>query len=247
MKNKKISIYVATHKKAKFPEDKIYVPIRVGAALNKDDFGFVRDDTKENISKKNKSFCELTAAYWIWKNDKSDIVGLVHYRRYFFKRKKKMSLENILDKNEIENILDDYDIIVPNRTFIIKHNAKNSWYKTHMPKDYDLVREIILEKYPDYLDSFDRFSRKKSLYICNMFISKKEIFNAYYSWLFDILFELEKRTDINNYDDYNKRLFGFMSERLFNVWLLNHKEFSVKRMPVYNTDKRPYNQYFMIN
>lgn len=247
MDNSSVSIFVAAHKKAKFPDDKMYIPIRVGAALNKDDFGYVRDDTKDNISNKNKSFCELTATYWIWKNDKSDIVGLTHYRRYFFKRKKKMDFKNILNKKDIISILKDYDIIVPNRTFIIKHNAKNSWYKTHIAKDYDLVRDIISEKYPDYLESFDKFSRKKTLYICNMFITRKEIFDDYYSWLFDILFELEKRVDISKYDDYNKRLFGFMSERLFNVWLLNHKELKIKRMPVYNTDKRPYNQYLMIN
>ena len=62
-----------------------------------------------------------------------------------------------------------------------------------------------------------------------------------------LIFELEKRTDISQYDDYNKRLFGFMSERLFNVWLLKHKELKVQKMPVYNIDRRPYNQYLMIN
>ncbi len=246
-KENKISIYVATHKKAKFPEDKIYVPIRVGAALNKEDFGYLRDDTKDNISSKNKSFCELTATYWIWKNDNSDIVGLTHYRRYFFKKYKRMNFKNIIDKNDIKKILNNYDIIVPNRTFIIKHNAKQSWYKTHIAKDYDLVRDIIKGKFPDYLEAFDKFSKKKSLFICNMFISKKEIFDDYYSWLFDILFELEKKCDISNYDDYNKRLFGFMSERLFNVWLIKNKHLKIKKMPVYNTDRRPYNQWFMIN
>ena len=84
----KIKIYVATHKKVPMPEKSIYQPIRVGAALNEDDFGYVRDDTGDNISNKNKNFCELTATYWILKNDNSDIVGLKHYRRYFFKKGK---------------------------------------------------------------------------------------------------------------------------------------------------------------
>jgi HPr kinase/phosphorylase len=52
-----------------------------------------------------------------------------------------------------------------------------------------------------------------------MFISNKKLFNEYYNWLFDILFELESRIDISEYDDYNKRIYGFLSERLFNVWL----------------------------
>lgn len=247
MSKETIKIYVASHKKANFPNNKIYVPIRVGAALNDNDFGYVRDDTGDNISNKNKNFCELTATYWIWKNDKSDIVGLTHYRRYFFKRKKNNKLQNVLDKNDIKNILKDYDIIVPNRTFIIKHNVGKSWEKTHIKKDYDECRKIIEEMYPDYLSAFDEFSKSRTLYLCNMFISRKEIFDEYYKWLFDILFELEKRTDLSNYDDYNKRLFGFMSERLFNVWLKKHSELKIYRTPVYNIDRRPYNQYLMIN
>ena len=181
------------------------------------------------------------------KNDKSDIVGLTHYRRYFFKKHKNNKLENVLSEKEIREILKEKDIIVPNSTFIIKHNAEKSWEKTHIKKDYDECRKIIAEKYPDYVEAFEQFSKSRFLYICNMFIARKEIFDEYYKWLFDILFELEKRTDISNYDDYNKRLFGFMSERLFNVWLLKHKELKIQKMPVYNTDRRPYNQYLMIN
>lgn len=245
--SEKITIYVATHKKAEFPKEKIYKPIRVGSALNSDDFGYQRDDIGENISNKNKSFCELTATYWIMKNDKSDIVGLTHYRRYFFKKHKNNKLENVLSEKEIREILKEKDIIVPNSTFIIKHNAEKSWEKTHIKKDYDECRKIIAEKYHDYVEAFEQFSKSRFLYICNMFIARKEIFDEYYKWLFDILFELEKRTDISNYDDYNKRLFGFMSERLFNVWLLKHKELKIQKMPVYNTDRRPYNQYLMIN
>lgn len=245
--SEKITIYVATHKKAEFPKEKIYKPIRVGSALNSDDFGYQRDDIGENISNKNKSFCELTATYWIMKNDKSDIVGLTHYRRYFFKKHKNNKLENVLSEKEIREILKEKDIIVPNSTFIIKHNAEKSWEKTHIKKDYDECRKIIAEKYPDYVEAFEQFSKSRFLYICNMFIARKEIFDEYYKWLFDILFELEKRTDISNYDDYNKRLFGFMSERLLNVWLLKHKELKIQKMPVYNTDRRPYNQYLMIN
>lgn len=243
----KIKIYIATHKKAKMPIQSIYKPIRVGAALNKDDFGYVRDDTEENISLKNKNFCELTATYWILKNDKSDIVGLTHYRRYFFKKYRSNKLSNVLDEEDIRKILEKKDIIVPNSTFIIKHNVEKSWEKTHIKKDYDECRKIISEKYPDYLEAFDKFSKSKFIYLCNMFISRKEIFDLYYNWLFDILFELEKRVNLEEYDDYNKRLFGFMSERLFNVWLIKHQELKVQKMPVYNIDRHPYTQYLMIN
>ena len=41
--------------------------------------------------------------------------------------------------------------------------------------------------------------------------------------------------------------YGFMSERLFNVWLCKHKDLKIYRAPIYNLGRRPRNQYFMIN
>ena len=63
-----------------------------------------------------------------------------------------------------------------------------------------------------------------------MFIAKKEIFDEYYKWLFDILFELEKRTDVSNYDDYSKRIIGFFAERMMTVWVLKNN-LKVKELP----------------
>ena len=97
----------------------------------------------------------------------------------------------------------------------------------------------IKEKFPDYEESFLKVMDSWSMYTCNMFISKKEIFNQYYEWLFEILFELENRIDISKYNDYNKRIFGFLSERLFNVWLEKNKSlYKIKELYVFNTDKK---------
>ena len=48
---------------------------------------------------------------------------------------------------------------------------------------------------------------------------KKEIFDSYCKWLFDILFELEKRLDISDYSVNDARVFGFVAERLLDVWI----------------------------
>lgn len=238
---KKIKIYVAAHKEANFPDNPMYVPIEVGA-YNKENFLKVTDNTGDNISEKNPFFCELTATYWILKNDLCDIVGLTHYRRFFFK-KHTNKMEFILKKKDIEEILSDYDIIVPIKTYLVKYkNIKEAYANIHHIADYELCRKIIEEKYPSYLDAFDIVSNSRSFYACNMFISSKKIFDKYYNWLFDILFELEKRIDITSYDDYNRRIFGFLSERLFNVWLC-HENLKVKEMPVYNTHKKFLLQY----
>ena len=61
-----------------------------------------------------------------------------------------------------------------------------------------------------------------------MFIMDKKLFNEYAKWVFFILEELEKQVDISNYNDYNKRIYGFLSERLFNVWIEKHQELKIK-------------------
>jgi hypothetical protein len=59
-----------------------------------------------------------------------------------------------------------------------------------------------------------------------MFIMKKELADRYCEWLFDILFELEKHLDISDYSANDKRVFGFVSERLLDVWInVNHIKF----------------------
>ena len=84
-----IKVIVATHKKYKMPEDKLYLPLQVGGVLN-DKIGYAADDTGDNISVKNLSYCELTGLYWAWKNLDADAVGLVHYRRHFGKSREKL-------------------------------------------------------------------------------------------------------------------------------------------------------------
>ena len=238
---KKIKVYVATHKIAQFPENSIYVPIEIGA-YNKEKFTKVTDNTGENISNKNANYCELTATYWIMKNDKSDIVGLTHYRRYFFK-KHTNEMSQVLDRADIEVLLNEYDMIVPNKTYLFRYkNIKEAYCALHEKDDWEICKKIVKAKYPDYVEAFEELEKSRSFYACNMFISSKKIFDDYYNWLFDILFELESKIDISNYDDYNKRIFGFLSERLFNVWV-KYQDLKLKEVPVYNVDKKVMGQY----
>ena len=81
-------IIVAMHKSCEVPVDPMYFPLQVGAAgkdvlipLNRKE-PVARDDTGENISEKNPSYCELTGLYRAWKNLQAEVIGLVHYRRY---------------------------------------------------------------------------------------------------------------------------------------------------------------------
>ena len=217
-----IKILVATHKKYWMPEDKVYVPLHVGAE-NKTPLGYLPDNTGDNISAKNPNYCELTALYWAWKNLDCEYIGLCHYRRYFghkvhakdIKKKK----EAIFTKADYENLLTKYDVILPKKRNYYIETVHSQYEHARFKKDLDETEKIIAEKYPGYSEAFTRVMNRRKLYILNMFVMKKSLFDEYCTWLFDILFELEKRTDMTGYDTYEARLFGFMSERLFNVWL----------------------------
>ena len=80
-----IRLFVCCHQPSSVPEHPLLYPIQVGAALADTHFpGFLHDDSGENISRKNRVYCELTAQYWAWKNVEADYYGFFHYRRYLY-------------------------------------------------------------------------------------------------------------------------------------------------------------------
>lgn len=228
-------IIVTTHKFYWMPKYEIYFPLHVGKK-GKRSIGFHGDDTGSNISERNANYCELTGVYWAWKNLKCDVIGLCHYRRYFSHPIINVDEENkkrvIFNKEDYNRILIKYDVIVPWRHNLKTMTVKEHYCKEHYEKDLLETRAILEEKYPEYLKSFDQVMNQKKFYLFNMFVMKKELFDSYASWLFDILFELEKRIDISSYDNYQKRVYGFLSERLFNVWLRKNGNLRVKQVPV---------------
>ena len=215
-----IKIIVATHKKYWMPEDKMYLPIQVGAEGKKINLGYLKDDTGENISSKNKNFCELTGMYWAWKNLDADYIGLAHYRRHFcVKNSRGTKKERVLSYKQAEELIYKNDILLPNpRNYYIETNY-SQYAHAHHAIDLDITRDIIFEMFPDYLKAYDESMKKTIGHRFNMFIMKKAKFDEYCEWLFSILFELENRLDISNYNENDSRVFGFVSERLLDVWV----------------------------
>lgn len=235
-----IKILVATHKKYWMPKDDIYLPIHVGME-GKAYLGYIGDNTGDNISAKNANYCELTGLYWAWKNLKCDYVGLCHYRRYFANRnihinnaeKKKAA---ILHREDYEKLLQEYDVILPIKRNYYIETVRSQYEHAHNKRDLDEAEKIVKELYPEYSEAFTKVMKRNKLHILNMVVIKKVLFNEYCSWLFSILFELETRIDITNYNQYGARVFGFISERLFNVWL-EKQQLKIKEMPVVNLEK----------
>lgn len=233
-----VKVMIVTHKDVKRVKLEGYEYMQVGNAEDISDA--LRDNTDDNIAQKNSNYCELTAQYWMWKNLKCDIVGLVHYRRFFINRKVEFFGFSYLKKKKILKILSKKDFILPKKYKCIEPTIYENYKKHHYASDLDVIKDIINEMYPEYNESYEYIIYKqKKLYTRNMFIAKKEMADKYSKWLFDILFELEKRIDISDRDAYQKRIYGFLSERLINVWIY-HNKVKVCEKNIAFTDMNPF-------
>lgn len=239
-----IKIFICAHKEVPLPQHSYFLPIQAGAALHELIPGYQPDNEGDNISIKNPHFCELTCHYWVWKNLKNvDIVGLNHYRRYFDFKKKwpqfsadkhfiptEVFLKQDYQFPDIETILKKNDIILPiARHWRVSNTQQYADY--HIAKDWEMLRQIIKDRSPEYIPSFEKtmdHSNKAVGY--NMFITRWEHFDAYSKWLFDILFEVERRVPPID-DPVQSRIYGYMSERLINVFCEKH-HLRIKHVPL---------------
>lgn len=221
---KDIKLIVATHKKFQMPKDSnLYLPLHVGRE-GKVDLGYTGDNTGDNISTLNPYYCELTGLYWAWKNLDCDYLGLVHYRRYFTKvsqiYRDDVNIDDvILSQDVVEKLLEVADVIVPKKRKYYIETLYSHYDHTLDGSHLDETRKIISKLSPEYLVSFDKVMEQRSGYMFNMFIMSKELVNDYLSWLFPILNGLFEVVDMTNYSSFESRLYGRVSELLFNVWL----------------------------
>ncbi|MDI2112654.1 DUF4422 domain-containing protein [Commensalibacter nepenthis] len=238
-----VKILLCHHKQAPYVKNECFVPIHVGKEISKVSLDYcIGDNTGDNISAKNKSWCELTALYWAWKNLDADYYGLMHYRRYlhFKQDDNNFYIINQISETEIENggwdaenitrFCSQYDIITAPIWGIHPVGANHHlmtgydfYAKEHYSKDLDIVIEIIKEKYPQFYFSLLDTLANKHCFFGNIAIMKKKYFHEYCDFIFGVLSEAEKKIDISSYDSYQYRIWGFIAERLTNCYVIYAK------------------------
>lgn len=194
--------------KRNFPGE---ISIQAGADLTNKKICSVCDNTGDNISKKNKMYCELTALYWIWKNESSGYIGLDHYRRHF-----------ALDETDIKKLgKSDIDLVltIP----ILNHpNVRTVYEYVHVIDDWDVMLQAIKVLCPDYLDATQEVQYGIYYYPYNMMIARKEVFNKYCEWLFPILKWCEEKCKPKD-DPVQGRNIGYLAERLMTIYIVHHR------------------------
>ena len=224
------------------PQDDCYLPIHVGATLHPDVcLGMQQDNDGENISEKNSSYSELTALYWLWKNSSADYKGLVHYRRHFGKsgvrRSVKDAFERIANQDDFQRLFDQSGakVILPKARNYVIETIGDHYRHTHPGEHLDLTRDILAKKCPEYLPAFDAELKGTKAHMFNMLVAEGPVFDAHCTWLFPLLFELEKELRDVQYDSFAARYPGRISEFLLDVWLVTNG-ISWVEMPVVNPE-----------
>lgn len=236
---------IAMHKEFKpVVNDSSYHCVHVGSTLSNKCFdGCERDDSiDDNISYKNPYYCELTAQYWAWKKSlEVDYIGLVHYRRYFslpYSRRKQV----IIDSESIDKMMMKYDVILP---YIMNKpvfgGARLYKHKPNTDMPWVVISDIIQQFYPNIFPSFQKIIYGRRMCYGNMMIMRKDDFDNYSSFLFDVLKKCDESMKENGYEIV-PRMDGFLSECLLNVWCAyRFKENRVLRLPVINTELKKSN------
>lgn len=217
-------VLVAAHKPYTFPKDEAYLPVQAGAALHSP-IGIQRDDENENISERNNSYCELTVLYWGWKNLKTDRLGLAHYRRYLGDGK------HIASGEELARLLDEVSVVLPRKRHYWIETGESQYVHAHGQESLNALKRVMERHQPDYLPAFEKTLRRTSGHRFNMFVMRRDILDTYCEWLFGLLFALEEEEPQARYP----RIYGFLSERMLDCWILKNG-ISYCELPVVYTE-----------
>ena len=202
----KIKILVAQHKQADVFRNDVYKPIHVGKAIHPDlDLKILADNSGDNISLLNPMYCELTAQYWAWKNlHNVEYIGLCHYRRYF---------EKEFTENNVESILDKHDVILSSK-YYLHSNILNWQFSSLIPEDVTIFYLYMKQRFASSRTKFEEYFLKQNwINPANMFVCKKEIFDKFCQWQFDILEDLKTLILPSPYSR-EKRILGYFAESL---------------------------------
>ena len=140
---------MVAHKPCDIPSNEVLVPIHVGRATSqyKVDMAWMQgDDTGDNISCRNGSFCEMTAHYWIWKNvHDTEYVGVCHYRRFFG-----VDLTN----STIKDFMADADVLMVEPSWHI--DSVYSYFAKYMGAENMTILSMVMKKrFPEYYKTLE--------------------------------------------------------------------------------------------
>lgn len=194
--------------------------IQAGASMTGDRIAMLTDDIGENISKKNKQYCEMTATYWVWKNADHEWLGIEHYRRHIM-----VEPEMLTDKVDV--ILPLPYICYPNTITQFRRFVSDGVLRSLL----DALRSLYPEKYDDYL----KILYGPYQYTYNILCARKSVFHDYCQWFFGITRYMETM-DVWVPEIKKTRALSYVAEVLTNLYFMSNAD----RLNILHVEKEIY-------
>ncbi len=216
-----VKLFVCCHERQSVPVHPLLVPLQVGTALAGERFpGFAHDDGGENISAKNRSYCELTGQYWTWKNVTAGWYGFFHYRRYLYPDpdarlpyivRREPDLDE-LGYDRFPGLIEQYDMVLP-KGEDMRVSVREHYAQAHRAADLALAEELVRAVHPEMGQALDAYLNGTVQYFGNIFIMSRDVFHDHCSWLFPLLEAFDEEVS-----DPLPRTDGYIAERLLGVY-----------------------------
>jgi len=194
--------------------------IQVGSALCEERVAEILDCEGENISHRNVNYSELTALYWIWKNQLEKVsadntagyYGLAHYRRML-----------AVSDADVGRLMDNnVDVVLP---YPMPYEPDIHAHHERYIKDIDwkALLQALGELQPEYAKVFPEILEQQYMYNYNIILAKKEVLRDYCRWLFPIL-ERTEELSVPKGCDRADRYIGYMGETLETLYFIVNKD-----------------------
>ena len=230
----KLDIYCLTSKEFEFFKHLPLNIIPLGLGGNQFPENFINENKGENIAKLNKYLAEMTGIYWVYKNkihkyNENDFLGFCHYRRLWLcnKFEKKHNIKKKLSEvllSETSDIFNNAEVILLDPTYLKNENIYDHFKNNHGD---DIIQEAFKLLENDIATDFKKYLNNRSFSLCNMFITKPDIFINFCDFIFPLIFELLKFCKSNNLCiEKNIKLPAYFMERFTSFWF--HNNYKVK-------------------
>ncbi|MFB9224738.1 DUF4422 domain-containing protein [Paracoccus cavernae] len=227
-------VYLAYHKESPRIASATLQPIHVGRVAAETPLaGMPGDATGENISHLNPEYCELTAHFWAWKNNRdASTIGLMHYRRLLdlspvpqdTRHPERFVMDfdaaNYMAEADRSLASDSLGAVVAPRPIRMRRSVETQYAHCHDAGDLALLRDLIAEMRPDFRPDFERSLGGNRLIIGNIFIMRRDIFDHYSALLFPLLAAVHRRRQPEGRSAYQRRYIGFLAERIFSAYVM---------------------------
>lgn len=235
--NSDVKIYIITHTPCTFFHSDIFTPIATNKELG-DQLNIISSDQGDNVAEFNKYLAEFSTFYWAFKNDfTSKIIGFNHFRRYLIPNENKATYTPTLDtpascgwdRDYLTDIFNNFNIILP-YSLHLGGTVHQQYCFCHESNIITEFMEILARKYPSYVESFNNAFNNSYGYFCNLFIMRREDFNDYMTFVFDIFEEMKPTL----FASHQYKPFAYLGERIFCgyvEYLKSVKGFRVKEVP----------------